>query len=164
MKKSIFLLILFLPLFLHAQDTCQCCSAEHDQFDFWIGDWEVFNSEGLKIGENLVEKLEGNCLISENWTGEYGNTGKSFNYFQPEDATWNQLWISNTGNILKLKGHAQPDKMILISELQKNDKGNFFNQITWIKNSDGTVTQLWEILNSEKKSLRVAFKGIYKRK
>ena len=165
MKKLFLLLWCFLiPTLIYSQENCACCSSNHKNFDFWVGDWEVFNAEGVKIGENLVEKLEDNCIVSENWTGVNGNSGKSFNYYQPIDSTWNQLWISNTGNILKLKGHAEIDKMILLSDLQQNEKGSFFNRITWTKNNDGTVTQLWEILNSDQQAVKTAFKGIYKRK
>lgn len=147
-----------------SQDNCACCTAAHDQFDFWVGDWVVYNEGGDKVGENLVEKLEKNCLISENWKGESGGTGKSFNYYDPEDETWNQLWISSSGTILELKGKAKNGKMILKSELIKDKKGDYYNQITWTKNKDGSVEQLWEILDLQGNLLSVAFKGTYRKK
>lgn len=165
MKHLLLILILFLfsPVSLISQNNeCACCTPAHGQFDFWLGDWEVFNEKGKKIGENLIEKLEDNCIISENWEGSNGSSGKSFNYYDPSESTWNQLWISNSGNILKLKGKAQPDKMILKSEPVKSEKGDYYNKITWSKNADGSVTQLWEVYDLQGNLLNEAFKGIYR--
>lgn len=146
------------------QQDCNCCTANHAEFDFWIGNWDVFNKKGEKIGENNVEVLEDHCIIAENWKGTKGGSGKSFNYYDPKNDSWNQLWISNTGNILKLKGHAEENKMILKSDLQKGKNGVFYNQITWTKNPDGSVTQLWEILDPEGATVQKAFEGIYRKK
>lgn len=164
MNSIILLLLLAFSPSPEIQDKCACCSPEHRQFDFWIGDWEVFNEKGIKIGENLVEPLEDQCIISENWKGSKGGSGKSFNYYDPENETWNQLWISNSGNILKLKGKATEGQMMMKSELQHGPKGNFYNQITWTRNEDGSVTQLWEILNKDGQSVAQNFKGIYRKK
>lgn len=146
------------------QQDCACCTEHHAEFNFWIGEWEVFNTSGEKIGENKVKPLEDHCIIAENWKGSKGGSGKSFNYYDKKDGSWNQLWISNTGNILKLKGYAQDNKMILKSELQPGENGQFYNQITWTKNSDGSVTQLWQILNKESEPVQTAFEGIYRKK
>ncbi|MCB7481586.1 hypothetical protein [Christiangramia sediminis] len=164
-QKLVYCLFFFISVITFAQDSdCACCSSQHSQFDFWVGDWDVFNRNDEKIGENLVEKLEDNCILNENWKGENGSSGKSYNYYDPEDDTWNQLWISNSGNILKLKGKAQVDQMILKSELTRSDKGEFYNQITWTKNSDGSVTQLWEIYDPQGNLLNTAFEGTYRKK
>ncbi len=165
MKYRLIFLFLLLPFLILAQEAdCNCCTPQHDQFDFWLGDWEVFNAEGEKIGENKIEKQEDNCLLSENWTGEKGGTGRSFNYYDPADSTWNQLWISSSGTILKLKGNAEKDKMILKSELVEGEKGKYYNKITWTKNNDGSVTQLWEIMDPQDNLLNEAFKGIYRKR
>ena len=55
--------------------------------------------------------------------------------------------------------------MILSSELMPGQKIDFYrNRITWTKNEDGSVTQLWEIVDKQDKLLSIAFKGIYKQK
>lgn len=166
MKLSlIFFMAVLSPVLMNAQnEDCACCTPAHEQFDFWLGDWEVFNQKGEKLGENLIEKLEDNCLISENWSGEKGGSGKSFNYYNPADSTWNQLWLSNTGNILKLKGKAGRNKMVLKSEIVKDKKGDYYNQIVWTRNEDGSVTQVWEIYDPQGNLLNEAFKGVYRKK
>ena len=165
MKRKLLFFFALIPFFALSQNSeCACCSPQHAQFDFWVGEWEVFNETGDKIGENLVEKLEDNCIVNENWTGSNGGTGKSYNYYDPSDSTWNQLWLSNSGTILKLKGVASYNKMTLKSELTQGKKGEYYNQIAWIKNEDDTVTQLWEIYDPKGNLLNEAFKGIYRKK
>ncbi len=53
--------------------------------------------------------------------------------------------------------------MILKSELLEGAKGKYFNQITWTKNRDGSVTQVWNIFNEKNKKTQEAFRGIYKK-
>ncbi|MCH7995101.1 MAG: tetratricopeptide repeat protein, partial [Planctomycetes bacterium] len=42
------------------------------QFDFWVGDWDVFNAKGVKVGANKIELLLGGHLIQETWTSAKG--------------------------------------------------------------------------------------------
>ena len=148
-----------------AQEDCACCSEPYKQFDFWVGDWNVYNEEGEKVGENLIEKLESGCILNENWKGAKGGSGKSYNYYNKSDSSWHQLWIDSSGGSLDLTGYAEENKMILKGKLQKGQRVPLYaNRITWTKNEDGSVTQLWEILDDKDSVLNVAFKGIYRRK
>ena len=167
MKKLSFLLITFLfsSLILKAQDNCACCTENHLQFDFWVGDWIVYDTAGNAVGENTISKLEKGCIINEHWRGAQGTTGRSYNYFNQPDSTWNQVWIDSNGSNLVLKGYAEPGRMVLKSELLKGQRVDwYYNRITWTDNQDGSVTQLWEILDKDNNPLAVAFEGIYKRK
>ncbi len=157
--------MLLFPQLSHAQADCACCTEDHSKFDFWVGDWIVYDTIGNKVGENQILKLEDNCLINENWKGETGGSGKSYNYFDSTDSTWNQVWIDNQGSNLVLKGRAEGNKMILQSRLVQGMKIDWYsNRITWTKNEDNSVTQLWEILDKNDKLLSVAFIGIYKKR
>lgn len=92
-------------------------------------------------------------------------TGSSYNYYDKSDSTWNQLWVDNKGNVLKLKGQFESDKMILKSDLVKDKNDNLYsNQITWSKNEDGTVSQLWEIIDKNNQPIKSVFLGIYNRR
>jgi len=167
MMKSLFVFILsfLLVISLYAQTDCSCCDDIHKQFNFWVGEWIVLDSLGEKVGDSQISQIEDNCIILEHWKGVKGGTGSSFNYYDQSDSAWNQLWIDNSGNILKLKGHGETDKMVLKSELQKGTRIDwYYNQITWSSNEDGTVTQLWEILDKYGNSLQTLFLGIYHRK
>ena len=114
-------LLIMIMLFSHwkvqSQAICPCCTTQHQLFDFWVGDWMVYDTTGNKVGENTIVKQEDNCLLSEHWRGAGGSTGRSYNYYDPSDSTWNQLWLDNSGTILKLKGSAGTNTMSRKSEL-----------------------------------------------
>lgn len=140
---------------------CICCDTPYTNFDFWEGSWIVKNTKGEIVGENTITKKEDSCMLEEKWLGSKGSSGTSINFYNKADDTWNQTWVSNTGNILQLKGKLIDDKMVLKSELIEGDKGKYYNQISWTPNKDGTVTQLWEILTESGAPIQTAFKGIY---
>ncbi|XOV91701.1 MAG: hypothetical protein ACFHWX_15995 [Bacteroidota bacterium] len=166
MKGFFFTLALLVSSqYVLAQDPCACCSETHKQFDFWIGEWNVYDTLGNQVGENTIEKLVADCVLSENWRGASGGVGRSYNYFNPTDSTWNQVWIDGSGSNLVLKGTLVEGSMVLQSELLPGKRVDWYrNRISWIPNVDGSVVQLWEILNKEGKVINQLFKGIYKKK
>ncbi|MDG1332279.1 MAG: hypothetical protein P8P74_08105 [Crocinitomicaceae bacterium] len=54
--------------------------------------------------------------------------------------------------------------MVLRSELVKTARAEYFNQITWTPQKDGSVIQLWELVDTEDKVLYEAFRGKYVRR
>ena len=142
-----------------------CSSAQHGQFDFWIGEWDVTTADGNPAGSNSISKVEGGCILRENWasaTSAY--TGTSYNFYNQTAEQWEQLWLDNQGGFLKLAGSRDGNQMILQSEPGENAEGEKVTQrITWTSNEDGSVRQLWEVLTAGKET-RVAFDGLYKRK
>ena len=166
--KILYLSILFFLMNLNysiAQNnnSCSCYTKDHQAFDFWLGDWTVYNKVGQIVGSNKITRIQNGCVLQENWTASNKiNTGTSYNFYDLNDHTWNQVWISNTGNVLRLKGNINTNgAMVLKSNLIESSNGNYYNQITWTKNDDGTVTQLWVILNEKDEIIRTDFEGIY---
>ncbi len=158
------LLFLWVGSNLQAQTTdCKCCTDNHKAFDFWIGEWEVTNPEGTLVGTNSIDKIQDACILRENWKGTSGSTGTSLNFFNLKTRQWEQLWVDNSGTHLKLKGNRMDNQMILSSDgFTHTDGKKYKNRITWTVNDDGTVRQLWEILEKDK-VVRVAFNGLYKK-
>ena len=142
---------------------CPCCDESHQLFDFWIGNWTVYDVKGNVVGKNTIEKQYSNCVLQEKWISSGISRGTSYNYYNKSDGTWNQVWIDNSGFSLVLKGNYKNGKMVLKSELIHGEKGNYYNQITWTKNKDGSVTQVWDIFNEKNKKTQEAFRGIYKK-
>ena len=166
MFRSLVILALFLSTLMTAQnsDSCPCCTENHRAFDFWIGEWEVVNAkDGSPAGTSRISKEENGCVIRENWTSaKAGYTGTSLNFYNVERDMWEQTWVDNAGAVLKLRGNRKGNKMILSSdEFTKADGKTYTNRITWINNPDGTVRQLWEVLD-EKGAVSVAFDGLYR--
>lgn len=164
-----FLTLISLLLFtigLSAQQAdCGCCTSTHEAFDFWIGEWEVFQPDGQLVGTNTIIKEQQGCMLRENWvSSNTGFTGTSSNFYNQIKGRWEQLWIDNSGSYLHLYGNRVGDQMILLSEaIPREQKGSYVNRITWTANADGTVRQLWEILVNDEVE-KVVFDGLYKRK
>ncbi|WP_394970557.1 hypothetical protein [uncultured Croceitalea sp.] len=156
-------IILLLSFSIQSQiKDCNCCSDNHKAFDFWLGSWTVTNVDGSKAGTNTITKDQDNCILQENWiSASAGYTGTSINFYNLKTAQWEQLWIDNSGNHLKLKGNRVGNKMILSSNEFKGVNGKLHvNRITWTINDDGTVRQLWEVLEGDK-VVSTAFNGLY---
>jgi len=166
MKYYILIAILFITGFgVEAQNSgCNCCSENHDDFDFWEGKWEVTNPDGTAAGMNTIVKMQDGCVLMENWVGAKGKyTGTSVNFYNNKTKQWEQLWVDNSGSYLKLSGKRTGNQMILRSEpFEGKDGKKYVNKITWTYNSDGTVRQLWEIYNNDT-VVNVAFDGLYKK-
>jgi hypothetical protein len=166
MKRFLLLTImLFVGSVCMAQsEKCACCTENHKAFDFWIGSWNVTNADGTAAGKNIIEKIQDRCVLKESWTSATGNfTGTSTNFYNLRTEQWEQLWIDNSGTHLKLKGNRVGDQMILSSEKFTHTDGNeYVNRITWTANGDGTVRQIWEVLNGDE-VVNVAFDGLYEK-
>jgi len=170
MKKAILVsAIAFFTFFsteMHSQNNSKtpCSTVAYQQFDFWIGNWNVYDTKNKLIGTNTVVKMPNACAIQENWSSKTSsNKGTSYNYYNATDNSWNQVWVDNTGGSLVLKGFYKNNKMVLKSTLINGKKGRYYNQITWFKNSDGSVTQLWELLDVDHTSFNEIFRGTYKK-
>ena len=169
LKFVLFLSILVLNITLNfAQNkedsSCACCTEAHEAFDFWVGDWTVFDANGKILGTNSIHKEYGNCVLKEQWNSSGNTRGTSYNYYNAKEKSWNQVWIDNSGFSLELKGTYDTNKMVLISTLLKGEKENYYHRITWQKNEDDSVTQTWDLLSEKQEKTREVFKGIYKKK
>ncbi|MCW5517597.1 hypothetical protein [Muriicola sp. Z0-33] len=166
MKKYLFLSAFLIGscIAFTQTDDCACCSDSHMAFDFWLGDWEVTNTDGSPAGKNTIVKDQKGCILKENWTSATaGYTGASTNFYNLRTQQWEQLWIDNSGNHLKLKGNRVGNQMILASdEFLRPDGKAYINRITWTANADGTVRQLWEVLQDDK-VVSVSFDGLYRK-
>lgn len=161
-----FLLLLFAINTTSSQtQKAPCDTDKHNEFSFWVGDWNVYDTSGKLIGTNKIVKMQSNCVMQENWESKASpNKGTSYNYVDLTDKTWNQVWVDNSGYSLVLKGNPKNGSMILKSELVKGQNGDYYNRVTWTPNKDGSVLQLWEFVSPEGKVMSEAFRGIYKKK
>ena len=137
--------------------TCQ--SAEYRQFDFWIGEWEVFLPGGKKAGDSRIESIAAGCALLENWSGSGGFSGKSLNSYDSEDRRWHQSWVDSSGSRLELAGSYADKRMVLSS-----GSGAAMQRIAWSLNDDGSVRQLWESSADGGKTWTVQFDGKYVRR
>jgi hypothetical protein len=137
-----------------------CSAAEHRQFDFWLGHWNV-TAGGKPAGTNHIESVMNGCGLLEHWTSARGGHGTSLNFYDRRTRTWSQAWIDEGGNALHLSGTFADGKMTLASAPRPTGAGVDVQRITWSKNADGTVRQVWESSADGGKTWTVAFDGTY---
>ena len=149
----------------HAQVPSKpCADAESHQFDFWIGDWDVFNPKGDLVGTNLIAPIYGGCVLHETWKAVKVVHGQSFNRYDAERGVWHQTWVDNGGSLLLLEGGMKGAEMVLSDATTPGRKpGAQVNEVRWSKNADGSVRQVWTTSKDGGKTWATAFDGKYVR-
>lgn len=152
-----------------AQDTpspAPCRAQAHRQFDFWIGDWEVFQPDGKKAGENRIVSIAAGCALQEFWSGRGGVTGTSLNSFDRTDNKWHQTWVDSGGERLELTGGREGESMVMASTSPHPQRAgvSIIQKITWTPAGDGSVRQFWQASEDSGKTWTTLFDGKYVRK
>ena len=163
MKKAVVLLLLALTgRCVQAQTPAPCDTEGHRQFHFWVGDWAVYDTSGVQVGENRVDLILNDCVLAENWTASAGSEGKSFNSYDPSTNTWSQTWVDGAGSTLSFKGHWKEDRMVFMGQ-GHNHQGPIYYRMNFIPQEDGSVVQHWAA-SSDLDEWQTLFYGIYRRK
>lgn len=166
--KIIIVFLLFLASFqLSASEQPVPCSAkEYRQFDFWIGDWDVFDPAGKKVGENKIEKILNGCSLQESWQSTTGYRGHSYNIYDQTQGIWHQTWVDIGGNLLQLDGNFKDGSMVM-EGVTHGQNGKVLNRVTWTPTKAGDEThvrQVWEVTSDSGKTWQTLFDGLYKKK
>lgn len=142
-----------------------CTSAEHRQFDFWIGRWQVFGPGGKKLGDNVIEAIDGGCALIERWRGQGGFTGTSLNSWDAASQRWRQHWVDSQGGLLQLSGRLDGARMVLTGEQPHADKPGIVvrERISWTPLPGGAVRQHWERTEDGGASWSTVFDGRYEK-
>lgn len=137
-----------------------CASAEHRQFDFWLGDWQVLGQGGKIAGTNRITRAYDGCVLREQYDTGRGYSGASFNIYDAGRKRWHQTWVDTSGTLLQLDGGLVDGRMVLEGTTVDGKGDSIRHRITWTPNPDGTVRQLWESTNAAGE-WGVAFDGRY---
>lgn len=156
-------LLLGSPLAAQNTPTFGCPGSEHRQFDFWVGTWEVTVGANL-AGNNIITNEEDGCLIHEHWTGSRGGTGQSFNFYDAVGKQWHQVWVDNQGTYLHLTGGYAGNEMRFTGTAPGPGGKAVPQQLTFFRNADGTVRQLWQTSADGGATWTTVFDGLYRKK
>jgi hypothetical protein len=140
-----------------------CSSPAHRAFDFWIGQWQVKQSDGKVAGSNRIDREYGGCLLHEHYTTARGYSGESLNIYDASRKVWHQSWVDSDGLLLLLEGGIRDGKMVLEGQTVGEDSKITKHRITWTPNRDGSVRQFWESTD-DKGNWVTAFDGLYVRR
>ncbi|MGC2198366.1 MAG: nuclear transport factor 2 family protein [Terriglobales bacterium] len=92
-----------------------CLATEYHQWDFWIGDWDVFDADSpaKAVARVHVDRILDGCVLREDYQDTEGHQGQSFSIYDAGKKMWHQSWVTNRGQLLLLDGGLQGGNMAL---------------------------------------------------
>jgi hypothetical protein len=92
----------------------------HNQFDFWLGEWELTWADNGR-GHNSITKILGDNVIQEQFTSLHDDDtlpfqGMSVSVYQQTADQWQQTWVDNQAGYLDFVGAFQNGEMVLSRE------------------------------------------------
>jgi hypothetical protein len=165
-------LLLFCSLAINYIQAQKPCSApEYRQFDFWIGEWDVYNLKGQKAGDSKISQLLDSCIILEEWTSASVQkglryAGKSYNSYDAQHKRWTQYWVDNVGSSTYYNhGHLEDNKMVFMTDdIRVNDTTTIMQRLTFYNLGKDKVRQHGESSNDGGKTWKTSYDLEYRRK
>lgn len=141
-----------------------CHQDEYRQFDFWVGQWNVFNPAGTQTGTSVISRDLDGCVITENFIGSGGGAGMSLNAYDAATGKWYQTFVDNLIGNFRISGGLMGQEMVMTGLQPVFQPGLGFvdrdTKLTWTPNPDGTVHQVIE--NSfDGGPVQTGFDGLY---
>ena len=148
--------------------TVKAYPCAHDEafaaFDFWVGDWDVHDGSGVQQGSNTITRDERGCVLTEKWTSATGGTGMSINFLDRITGEWVQVWNSEGGSQIQIRGGMTDEGMLLVGTLHNVAAGTTFPfRGLWTPLADGRVRQFFEQSNDGGETWVPWFEGFYTR-
>jgi hypothetical protein len=113
-----------------AAATEPCTTPEHRQFDFWLGDWDVFDSKDQSLVAHVrVSAILAGCVVLEEYRDLHGNEGRSFSLYDDSRGLWHQSWVTNRGRLLVIEGRFHDG----IMELAGTERATFGADERWVR-------------------------------
>lgn len=132
-----------------------CSAAEHRQFDFWLGDWDVVPNgtpppAGRPPARNTITLIQDGCVLLEDWRAGVSR-GQSFNIYDRSRGQWHQTWVDNAGGLHEYWGRKEGPNMVFHGSMPApaNPAVRVHVRLTFFDLGDGKVRQLSERLNAD---------------
>jgi ketosteroid isomerase-like protein len=94
-----------------------CAAPVYRQFDFWVGDWDVFEVGGsIQIAHARVDIILDGCVLREDYQASDGHKGQSLTIYDAARGVWHQSWVTNRGELLEIEGKLQDGEVVLSGE------------------------------------------------
>jgi hypothetical protein len=158
---AIFALLLCGPWLAAAGPMKSCTqSPEYRRFDFWVGEWDV-EVGGQVVAKSSIQSVADGCIILENWMPFGGGEGKSWNFYNSTTGHWEQVWITNTGEILKVAGGWKNGAIREEGPTRSATGRPALHRHSFTPVPPDRVRQFCEESEDGGKTWRVAFDGLY---
>lgn len=146
--------------------TAQCEGKLYRAFDFWAGQWNVFDREtGQPLGKSRVTSTNNGCALRETWTPSQGTAGGSLNAPDLITGRWHQYWIDSAGQRVDLEGWLFNGAMVLAGPWQRPDRVGqmLVLRITYSRLDGDSVRQLAEVSGDDGLTWETSFDHLYLR-
>ncbi|HYN84475.1 MAG TPA: tetratricopeptide repeat protein [Pyrinomonadaceae bacterium] len=163
----------FKPIADHVREQTQPCTTrpQFRQLDFWVGEWELRDAQGQKLGESTVKLDAADCVVSETTTvtppllsGQVAYTVRSMSMFVPRRNRWHFRSFDSLGQLLELSGEFSDGALRLTGENVYQDGRRNLDRVTFSQVAPGRVRQLWEQSSDGGASWRVLLDGHFVKK
>lgn len=144
-----------------------CLNNSHArEFDFWVGDWDVYPTGGNQIvGSSKIEMEASGCFILENWTAiGYPNTGKSMNFVDPSTNKWKQVWVGSGGAVTEYINGVYKDSIMEFESSSTTPQGTMKIRFRFFNQGANQVRQFQEYSMDDGKTWNVSYDLTYIRK
>jgi tetratricopeptide (TPR) repeat protein len=143
-----------------------CEDAEFQQFDFWVGDWDITSArDGVPRGTSHIAKEMGGCVVWENWTSAGSPyVGKSYNTYNVNLKRWEQYWVDNTAGVMFFHGTLKDNVMdYWTDDVPQSSGGTLLRHLQFFNLGPDKVRQFSQGSNDGGKTWHVEYDLIYTR-
>jgi hypothetical protein len=141
-------------------------AAEYHQLDFWIGDWDTFETDtpdGPSEARARVEPIAQGCAIHELYEQVDGLIGDSILSYDPVRKQWQQTWVTNRGAIMVIVGNFKDGALVLEGEVHLMDGTSRRQRITWEAQDKGV--REWAVMSKDNgKTWAPAFDVLFRKR
>jgi hypothetical protein len=123
-----------------APGSASCSAAGYHQLDFWIGDWDTFETDthgGPLVARARVDAIAEGCAIHELYQQNDGLIGDSILSYDPVRRQWQQTWVTNRGSLMVLWGAFENGALVLEGDAHLRDGTSVRQRITWETHDKG---------------------------
>lgn len=106
-----------------------CDRPEGDQFDFWLGEWEIAEPGQSARGTMRVSKVLGQCTVHEKSEWPDGTHAQSWSQFIPATGRWRHVRIDDSGAFQTFSGEWIGNQMMLDEDIAPNARS--FRRVRW---------------------------------
>lgn len=127
-----------------------CSAPEYHQMDFWIGDWDTYESDdpsGAVVARAQVAPIAQGCAIHELYEQNDGLIGDSILSYDPVRKQWQQTWVTNRGSIMVIHGELKDGAMVLEGEVHLANGTTVLQRISW--KAQGAGVREWAVLSKD---------------
>jgi ketosteroid isomerase-like protein len=102
--------------------TAPCAASSYHNFDFWVGDWDVFDVDSpAKVAHARIDSILGGCVLREDYQATSGQEGQSFTIYDDTREVWHQTWVTSRGALLQIEGKFENGQIALSGRNQKGE-------------------------------------------